>query len=66
MVVVNSAAPGVEAEAALRAATTSSGAGSGASNAMAAEQGVALRDLDFAGLDALWDAGQGRRGGHRR
>ena len=36
--------------------TPSSSAGSRASSAAAAAQGVALRDLDFAALDALWDA----------
>ena len=51
---------GIEAEAALRAPTPSSGAGSAASSAMAAEHGVALRDLDFDALDELWDAAKAR------
>ena len=36
--------------------TPSSGAGSAASSGRRPARGVALRDLDFAALDALWDA----------
>jgi tetrapyrrole methylase family protein/MazG family protein len=47
---------GVEAEAALRAANDKFRRRFGAVERMAAERGVALRDLDFEALDALWDA----------
>jgi MazG family protein len=47
---------GVEAEAALRAANAKFRRRFGRVEAMAAERGVALRDLDFATLDDLWDA----------
>ncbi|HEY7701341.1 MAG TPA: nucleoside triphosphate pyrophosphohydrolase [Candidatus Limnocylindrales bacterium] len=47
---------GVEAEAALRAANAKFRRRFGRVEAMAAARGVALRDLDFAALDELWDA----------
>jgi MazG family protein len=47
---------GVEAEAALRAANDKFRRRFGSVERMAAERGVALRDLDFEALDALWDA----------
>ncbi len=47
---------GVEAEAALRAANDKFRRRFGSVERMAAARGVALRDLDFEGLDALWDA----------
>ena len=45
-----------EAEAALRAANAKFRRRFGRVEAMAAARGVALRDLDFAALDELWDA----------
>jgi MazG family protein len=57
LVVVNLARRhGVEAEAALRAANEKFRRRFGSVERLAAERGVALRDLDFAELDALWDA----------
>ena len=57
MVVVNLARHhGIEAEAALRGANDKFRRRFGAVERMAAERGVALRELDFAALDALWDA----------
>jgi MazG family protein len=47
---------GVEAEAALRAANDKFRRRFASVERMAAARGVALRDLDFEGLDALWDA----------
>ena len=47
---------GVEAETALRAANEKFRRRFGSVERQAAERGVALRDLDFAGLDELWDA----------
>jgi tetrapyrrole methylase family protein / MazG family protein len=47
---------GIEAEAALRAANDKFRRRFASVERQAAEQGVALRDLDFAALDALWDA----------
>ena len=47
---------GVEAEAALRAANAKFRRRFGRVEAMAAARGVALRELDFGALDALWDA----------
>jgi uncharacterized protein YabN with tetrapyrrole methylase and pyrophosphatase domain len=47
---------GVEAEAALRAANDKFRRRFGSVERMAAARGVALRDLDFDGLDELWDA----------
>jgi tetrapyrrole methylase family protein/MazG family protein len=47
---------GIEAEAALRAANDKFRRRFASVERQAAEAGVALRDLDFAGLDALWDA----------
>jgi tetrapyrrole methylase family protein/MazG family protein len=47
---------GIEAEAALRAANDKFRRRFASVERQAAERGVALRDLDFAGLDALWDA----------
>ena len=47
---------GVEAEAALRAANAKFKRRFGRVESMAAGRGVALRDLDFAALDELWDA----------
>jgi MazG family protein len=46
---------GVDAEAAMRAANAKFKRRFGSVERQAAEQGVALRDLDFAALDALWD-----------
>jgi len=47
---------GIEAEAALRAANDKFRRRFASVERQAADAGVALRDLDFAGLDALWDA----------
>jgi tetrapyrrole methylase family protein/MazG family protein len=47
---------GIEAEAALRAANDKFRRRFRSVERQAAGQGVALKDLDFAGLDALWDA----------
>ena len=47
---------GIEAEAALRAANDKFRRRFASVERQAAERGVALKDLDFAGLDALWDA----------
>jgi MazG family protein len=47
---------GVEAEAAVRAANAKFRRRFGRVESMAAARGVALRDLDFAALDELWDA----------
>jgi MazG family protein len=47
---------GIEAEAALRAANAKFRRRFGRVESMVAAQGVALRDLDFAALDELWDA----------
>jgi MazG family protein len=47
---------GIEAEAALRAANAKFRRRFGRVESMAAERGVALRELDFAALDELWDA----------
>jgi MazG family protein len=47
---------GVEAEAAARAANAKFRRRFGRVEAMAADRGVALRDLDFPALDELWDA----------
>jgi tetrapyrrole methylase family protein / MazG family protein len=47
---------GIEAEAALRAANHKFRTRFGRVERMARERGVALRDLDFAALDELWDA----------
>lgn len=46
---------GVEAEAAMRAGNTKFKRRFGSVERQAAARGVALRDLDFAALDALWD-----------
>ena len=46
---------GIEAEAALRAANDKFRRRFASVERQAAERGVALRDLDFDGLDALWD-----------
>jgi uncharacterized protein YabN with tetrapyrrole methylase and pyrophosphatase domain len=46
---------GIEAEAALRAANDKFRRRFREVERLAAERGVALRDLDFAALDALWD-----------
>jgi ATP diphosphatase len=46
---------GIEAEAAVRAANAKFRRRFGSVERQAAERGVALRDLDFAALDALWD-----------
>jgi tetrapyrrole methylase family protein/MazG family protein len=57
MVVVNLARRhGVEAETALRAANEKFRRRFGIVERLAAARGVALRDLDFDALDALWDA----------
>jgi ATP diphosphatase len=47
---------GIEAEAALRAANAKFRRRFARVEAMVAAKGVALRDLDFAALDELWDA----------
>ena len=47
---------GIEAEAALRASNAKFRSRFGRVERMARERGVALRDLDFAALDDLWDA----------
>jgi tetrapyrrole methylase family protein/MazG family protein len=47
---------GIESEAALRAANDKFRDRFGRVERLAAERGVALRDLDFAALDQLWDA----------
>jgi ATP diphosphatase len=47
---------GIEAEAAVRAANAKFRRRFGSVERGAAAQGVVLRDLDFAALDALWDA----------
>ena len=47
---------GVEAEAAMRAGNAKFRRRFGSVEQQAAGQGIALRDLDFAALDALWDA----------
>jgi ATP diphosphatase len=47
---------GIQAEAALRAANDKFRRRFREVERLAAERGVALRDLDFAGLDELWDA----------
>ena len=47
---------GVDAEAAMRAANAKFRRRFGSVERQAAGKGVALRDLDFAALDALWDA----------
>jgi tetrapyrrole methylase family protein/MazG family protein len=47
---------GVEAEAAVRAANAKFRRRFASVERQASDQGVALRDLDFAALDALWDA----------
>jgi ATP diphosphatase len=47
---------GIEAEAAVRAANAKFRRRFAHVEAAAADKGVALRDLDFAALDALWDA----------
>jgi tetrapyrrole methylase family protein/MazG family protein len=47
---------GIEAEAALRAANDKFRRRFASVERQASERGVALRDLDFAALDALWDA----------
>jgi NTP pyrophosphatase (non-canonical NTP hydrolase) len=47
---------GIEAEAALRAANHKFRTRFGRVERMARDRGVALRDLDFAALDELWDA----------
>jgi tetrapyrrole methylase family protein/MazG family protein len=46
---------GIEAETAMRAANAKFRRRFGSVERQAAERGVALRDLDFAALDALWD-----------
>jgi ATP diphosphatase len=46
---------GIEAEAALRAANDKFRRRFASVERQAADRGVALRDLDFAALDALWD-----------
>ena len=47
---------GVDAEAAMRAANAKFKRRFGSVERAAAAQGVTLRELDFAALDALWDA----------
>jgi tetrapyrrole methylase family protein / MazG family protein len=63
MVLVNVARKeGVEAEAALRAANDKFRRRFGSVERQAAARGVALRDLDFAALDELWDAAKAEEG----
>jgi tetrapyrrole methylase family protein/MazG family protein len=50
---------GIEAEAALRAANDKFRRRFASVERQAADRGVALRDLDFAALDALWDEAKG-------
>jgi len=50
---------GVEAEAAVRAANAKFRRRFASVERQAAERGVALRDLDFEALDALWDSAKG-------
>jgi len=50
---------GIEAEAALRAANDKFRRRFASVERQAADRGVALRDLDFAALDAFWDAAKG-------
>jgi uncharacterized protein YabN with tetrapyrrole methylase and pyrophosphatase domain len=47
---------GIESEAALRGANQKFRSRFGTVERLARERGVALRDLDFAALDQLWDA----------
>jgi ATP diphosphatase len=47
---------GVDAEAAMRSANAKFRRRFGRVEAMAAERGVSLRDMDFEGLDELWHA----------
>ena len=57
LVVVNVARKlGIESEAALRAANEKFRGRFRRVERMVAERGVAIRDLDFAALDELWDA----------
>ncbi len=53
---------GVEAEAAMRAANAKFRRRFGSVERQAADRGVALRDLDFAALDALWDTAKAEEG----
>jgi MazG family protein len=53
---------GIEAEAAVRAANTKFRRRFASVERQAAAGGVALRDLDFAALDALWDAAKAEEG----
>ena len=57
---------GIEAEAALRAANDKFRRRFASVERQAAERGVALRDLDFAELDALWDAAKTEETRRRR
>jgi MazG family protein len=53
---------GIEAEAAVRGANAKFRRRFASVERSAAERGVALRDLDFAALDALWDAAKAEEG----
>jgi len=53
---------GIEAEAAMRAANAKFRRRFGSVERQAAAQGVALRDLDFAALDTLWDNAKAEEG----
>ena len=53
---------GIEAEAAVRAANAKFRRRFGSVERAAAAKGVALRDLDFAALDELWDAAKAEEG----
>jgi MazG family protein len=53
---------GIEAEAAVRVANAKFRRRFGSVERMAAAKGVALRDLDFAALDELWDAAKAEEG----
>jgi len=54
---------GIESEAALRAANRKFRSRFQRVERMVAERGVAIRDLDFAGLDELWDAAKAEERG---
>jgi ATP diphosphatase len=53
---------GIEAEAAVRSANAKFRRRFASVERAAADRGVALRDLDFAALDALWDAAKAEEG----
>ena len=55
---------GIEAEAAVRAANAKFRRRFASVERQAADRGVALRDLDFEALDALWDAAKAEERRH--